>query len=86
MREASTLYTKRLKNIHGVIFTSRGLVEYATITRSTIMDVIHLDNEATYLTKEHCVSLVAPSDLVMASPKTNYKEALSARNVNQMLV
>ena len=50
------------------------------------MDVIHLDNEATYLNKEHCVSLVAPSDLVISSPKTNDKEELSARNVNQMLV
>ena len=54
-----------------IFLTSIASVEYAAITWSNIMDVIHPHNEATYLTKEHCVSLVAPSDLVMASPKDN---------------
>ena len=63
----------------------RALVEYAAIARSNKIDVIYLRNEATIGNKEHCVSLVAPSDLVMASPKTNDTEALSARKVNQML-
>ena len=60
-------------------FTCRALVEYAEITRSNEIDDIHLHNQTTYLTKEHCVSLVAPSDLVMASPKTNVRFTFSSK-------